>query len=121
MLEATEKPFDNTERYRDLGCAIAYYRKRHGMTQEQLAEQVGISVTHMSHIETGNTKLGLSVLVALADALEVQCDDLLREKHFDRHSAENEILELLDCCKGNQLRIMLDILRSTKKALDKYE
>ena len=107
--------------YYQIGQRIRKYRKAHGFSQEQLAEQVGISVTHMSHIETGNTKLGLSVLVALADALEVQCDDLLREKHFDRHSAENEILELLDCCKENQLRIMLDILRSTKKALDKYE
>lgn len=26
-----------------------------GLSQEQLAEQIGISATHMGHIETGNT------------------------------------------------------------------
>ena len=107
--------------YYQIGQRIRKYRKAQGFSQEQLAERVGISVTHMSHIETGNTKLGLSVLVALADALEVQCDDLLRDRHYDRRGAENEIAELLDSCKEKQLRIMLDILRTTKKSLDKYE
>ena len=30
MSENKEKQFNNTERYRDLGCAISYYRKRKG-------------------------------------------------------------------------------------------
>ena len=46
--------FDNSERYRDLGCAIAYYRKRKRLTQEQLADRVGISRQHMGAIEAGN-------------------------------------------------------------------
>lgn len=45
--------------YYQLGQQIRKYRKVHGMSQEQLAEKIGISVTHMSHIETGNTKLSL--------------------------------------------------------------
>ena len=43
--------------YYKIGQKIRKYRKAHGFSQEQLAEQIGISVTHMSHIETGNTKL----------------------------------------------------------------
>ena len=39
--------FNNSERYRDLGCAIAYYRKRKNLTQEQVADLVGISRQHM--------------------------------------------------------------------------
>lgn len=49
------------------------------MSQEQLAECVGISVTHMSHIETGNTKLSLPVLVSIADALNVSTDTLIHD------------------------------------------
>ena len=45
--------------YYKIGQKIRKYRKAHGLSQEQLAEQIGISVTHMSHIETGNTKLSL--------------------------------------------------------------
>ena len=43
MTEASKSEFDNGERYRDLGCAISYYRKRKGLTQEQLAERLGVS------------------------------------------------------------------------------
>ena len=45
--------------YYEIGQRIRRVRKAKGISQEQLAEMVGISVTHMSHIETGNTKLSL--------------------------------------------------------------
>ena len=47
--------------YYAIGQRIRYYRKTQGLSQEQLAEKVDISTTHMSHIETGNTKLSLQV------------------------------------------------------------
>lgn len=39
--------------YYEIGQRIRKYRKASELSQEQLAEKVGISVTHMSHIETG--------------------------------------------------------------------
>ena len=35
--------FDNTERLENLSYAIGYYRKEKGLSQEQLAEKLGIS------------------------------------------------------------------------------
>jgi len=53
--------FDNTERYHELGYAIAYYRKRKGLTQEQVAERVGISRQHMGAIEAPNMDRAISL------------------------------------------------------------
>jgi len=53
--------FDNSERCRDLGCAIAYYRKRKRMTREQAAELVGISRQLMGAIEAPNMVRALSL------------------------------------------------------------
>ena len=64
-------------KYYEIGQRIRRYRKACGLSQEALAEKVGISATHMSHIETGNTKLSLPVLVNIAEALSVQTDALL--------------------------------------------
>ena len=74
MTELTENLFDNTERYRDLGCAIAYYRKRRGLTQEQLAEKVGISRQHMGAIEAPNMvrAISLDVLFNIASSLGIE-------------------------------------------------
>lgn len=38
--------------YKDIGMRIRTVRKSCKMTQEQLAEAVGVGVTHISHIET---------------------------------------------------------------------
>ena len=55
--------------YCKIGEKVRKFRKAKGMSQEQLAEIVDISVTHISHIETGNTKLILSVFLDIAKAL----------------------------------------------------
>ena len=67
--------------YYKLGQRIRKYRKAHGLSQEELAEKVAISTTHMSHIEAGNTKLSLPVLVEITAVLEVRTDDLLYDSH----------------------------------------
>ncbi|MBR0144789.1 MAG: helix-turn-helix transcriptional regulator [Clostridia bacterium] len=59
------------ERYRILGLNVAYYRKLKGLSQETLAERVGISRTHMSRIETADCAVSLDVIFALSDALQV--------------------------------------------------
>lgn len=72
--------FDNTERYRDLGYAIAYYRKRKGYTQEQVAEKIGISRQHMGAIEAPNMvrAVSLDVLFNIATVLEIEPYFLLK-------------------------------------------
>lgn len=106
--------------YFKIGQRIRKYRKAYGLSQEQLAEQIGISVTHMSHIETGNTKLSLPVFVDIARALEVHTDDLLCESLSERKTSLNELADVLDSCTTLQIRIITDVAKATKIALDKY-
>ena len=40
MPRKRSEEFNNDEKYRELGYAVAYYRKHRGLTQEQLAEKV---------------------------------------------------------------------------------
>ena len=90
------------------------------MSQEMLAEKIGISVTHMSHIETGNTKLSLPVLVDIALVLEVQTDDLLFDNVGGRSVAEGELYDILSSCSTEQVRIILDIVKATRASLEKH-
>ena len=50
--------------YYEIGQRVRKFRKAYGLSQEELAEKVSISTTHMSHIETGNTKLSLTLMVS---------------------------------------------------------
>lgn len=80
MARNTEQKFDNAERYRDLGYAISYYRKRKGYTQEQLSEKIGISRQHMGAIEAPNMDraISLEVLFNIAAVLEIEPYVLLK-------------------------------------------
>ena len=61
------------DKYLQLGLNIAYYRKKKKMTQEQLAELIEVSRTHISNIEATqmDKSLSLDVLFDIADALGV--------------------------------------------------
>lgn len=90
------------------------------MSQEELAEEVDISVTHMSHIETGNTKLSLPVLVSIATSLDVRTDDLLNDAKVSTTSAAlEEIATVLESCTAQQAKCIVDIAKAVKLTMDK--
>ena len=59
--------------YKQIGFKIKTYRKKAGLTQEQLAEKVGKSTTFISHLEApGIFKApSLDTLMDIAKALDV--------------------------------------------------
>lgn len=107
--------------YYEIGQRIRKVRKAKGMSQEQLAECANISVTHMSHIETGNTKLSLEVFAAITLALGACADELLFGLTDNAGiRAFEEINNILIGCTPKELCVVLDIVQTTKSALDKY-
>ena len=72
---------DYPERYITLGLKIAYYRKKRGYTQENLAEKVGISLNFLAQVEGTGTIRGiiLETLFKMADVLQVAPSKLLED------------------------------------------
>ncbi len=70
-----------TTQYRMIGARIVYYRKIRGMTQEYLAEIVGISPQYLSKIENGNysKSVSFSVLMRIAEKLNVKIEKLVHD------------------------------------------
>ena len=60
-----------------LGSRIRQARDRAGLTQEQLAERIGVSRTAIARYESGEIEPKLHNLAAIAVALNVSCDELL--------------------------------------------
>ena len=104
-----------------IGAFLKQCRKENNLTQEQLAEIVDISTTHMSHIETGNTKLSLQVFADLAEALQVSVDSLLYDVNSNsKQQAYQEITDILDQCTPAQAQALKEIISSTWSAINKY-
>lgn len=59
--------------YMKLGLKIAYYRKLHGLTQEQLAEKINRTPAFIGHVEAPNVNkaISLDTLFEIATVLNV--------------------------------------------------
>ena len=67
-------------RYKKIGAKIVFYRKLKSMTQEKLADEVGITPQYLSRIENGGyTKcVSLSTLMKIAEKLRLSITELIK-------------------------------------------
>ena len=92
--------------YAAIGRHIREKRLERGLSQEKLAELSDVGVTHISHIETGNTIPSLKTFLAIANAL---------------HNARGIFLERLyiamEDCSEEEVRIITDTALALKESL----
>ena len=56
------------------GKRIKALRKKHGLTQERLAEQLGIAVNTVARIEIGNRGISIDLAIELAVRFDTTLD-----------------------------------------------
>ena len=62
---------------RIIGNKIYQLRRSINMTQQELAEKVGISVTFLSEIENGRKSMSVDTLIKLSKCLQVSLDTIV--------------------------------------------
>lgn len=75
-----------------VGSKIKDKRKKHGFTQEQLAEMCDLSVSYIAHIERGTKSLSLESAVKISNALDVSLDYLL----LDEIQSSDRVLSVIE-------------------------
>ena len=108
--------------YKAIGKRIKIARIKADLTQEKLSEMVGVSPTHMSNIETGTTRVSLTAIVGIANALKVTTDDLLCDSVIkSKVQFEKDIAILLEDCDEYEIRVIRDIAAAAKETLRRDE
>lgn len=99
---------------KQLGARIKEIRKARGLSQEDLAERVGIEAKHLSRIEVGGSYPSLDRLSKLAKALNVEMKDFFEFAHESGNSSElREVLNsLMKEATEEQLKIAVKVLRA---------
>ena len=63
--------------FKELGARIAEARKEHGLTQQELAEQLGVAQQTLAHYEVGRARIAASMLPVVARLLTLSLDELM--------------------------------------------
>ena len=82
-----------------IGLRVKHARKRKNISQEKLAEILGISRNQMASLETGTRGPSLEVLIDIANYLKVPISELLADQLMENESGTDTDLHyiLLDC------------------------
>ena len=95
-----------------IGTRIKTAREARGLTQEQLAEIIGVTPTHMSVIERGVKAPRLETFIKIANALDVTSDSpLLDVLDNSLQITASELSELLKNLPPKHQRKILNAVR----------
>lgn len=101
-----------------LGKRIREARLKKKMTQEQLSEKAEIGLYYLGEVERGVKVPSLKVFVAIADALGVSTDSLLRDSVMTGNIyVNNEVTKKLDTLTPKQRACAVDIIDAYIKAI----
>lgn len=96
-----------------LGKRIKEIREKSGLTQQELAERVGIDQRNLSKIECGVTFPSKN-LCEIANALEIEMSELFNFEHHELNSEEmkNFIRNSLDKLDEKQIELIFRLIRT---------
>ena len=101
-----------------LGQKIRAARMSAGLSQEQLAEMVGLTSQHISHTEVASTKVSLPSLIKIANALHTSVDRLLSDSIHDSKAYLMDDVEMIfSDCDPDEIYVMLEAANAVKKAI----
>ena len=108
----------NEINYDSIGVIVRELRMKDHLSQEELAEHMEISVSHIRNIEKSNAKVSLRVIVRLANFFQVPLDYIMKDSiHNKTVSSEYTHSSLWDGCNEIQTQIILDTATSLKESL----
>jgi len=99
---------------RAVGKRIKIVRQRSGLTQDQLAEQVGLSPKYISGIERGVENPTMDILIRLAKMLGVEPYDLFLfgESEESEKTLRKGIEKMVREADREKLQLYFDVMRN---------
>lgn len=100
--------------YREIGKNIKAYRIQRNLKQLQLAELVGVTDQHISHVECGRTKVSLPTLLRISKVLSVDIYALLGSNTISQHDValDSEFAALVKNMNPHQKELCLYVCRT---------
>ena len=104
----------------EISSFIKKLRKHYGLTQEQLAEKIGCTVSHLGKIETNAYNPSIDFIEKIFTALDIPPSSLLNELSSqatdrNRHALLIEIHKSLLELKNNELKWLIKLIETAKE------
>lgn len=104
--------------FKAIGKRIKIARLKTDLTQEIMAEKIGVTPQHVSNIKTGNSSVSLTTLIAIANLLKVSVDELICDTVLKTKCVfSKEANEIFRDCNEYEIRVLVEILKAAKYSM----
>lgn len=105
--------------YKAIGKRIKLMRIKADITQEQLAEILGVTTPYVSRLERGSKSINLKRLMEIADVLSPDSLDPLVCDNLREHTAEynSAAVELLADCDAFERKQIIEQMQESKERM----
>lgn len=93
-----------------IGNKLLSFRKRAGMTQDEVAEKAGLSGRTYADIERGSVNMRIETILRICSALHITPDDVLTEEQITADMQLESIMERLHACSPKSRDTALRLL-----------
>lgn len=100
----------------NIGESIKLVRSIAGLTQEQMAARLAISINYLSLVENGRAKPSLTVLERIQSAFDVPVSFLLWNAQFQSKQQDAEITERYRKLGENMMELATTLIRRKMRA-----
>ena len=100
----------DVELMKDMGRRISTRRRELHLSQEQLAEQMGVTLQMISNLELGKKAIRPENLLKLSNSLSISTDYILSGRHSEQEVAE--IADKFAKLSGEHQRIIGELIDS---------
>lgn len=116
--ETMDNKGENNIVFAKIGQRIQYYRQKANLTQEKLAERIGITPNHLSRIEAGRHNPYFETIMLAAKELDVPIDAFLEDIEDNKVNTFLQIMKNdISSLSKNQLEMLrryIELLKDFK-------
>ena len=101
--------------YKNFGKRLRDLRLKANITQEDLAENVGVTAKTVSYWENGHNPVTISKIPLIANALSIPIYKLFIFLEIDEKQADKDYIALLQSKTGEELNTLFNVVKELQK------
>lgn len=101
--------------YRNIGKRLKELRLQANMSQEQLAEHVGVATKTVSYWENAHNPITLNKIPLIAEALNIPAYKLFVFFDSEEQSADKDYIKVLQSKTGEELDVLFKLIKELQK------
>ena len=104
--------------YEKLAMAIKAARIACGMSQEEFAEKLDVSSTHVKHMESGHRKPSVDILFKIVELTGMSVDNVISRSTDIKSSTDAALISTLGLCSDKEKKLVLKITKDIIESRD---